>query len=181
MNSARTPADQYSPLTIALHWATLLLLAAVYLCIELRVFFPRGSAIRDGLRSWHFLLGIVILVLTIVRLAVRLANSTPPVAPKPPAWQIAAAHTMHLALYLLLIVMPIIGWLMLSAAGKPVPFFGLELPALIGENPSLSKSIKDVHAIAGRIGYGLIVLHAATALYHHYFVRDNTLKRMLPR
>ncbi|MGE5758408.1 MAG: cytochrome b, partial [Sideroxydans sp.] len=76
--------------------------------------------------------------------------------------------------------MPITGWLLLSATGKPVPFFGLELPALIGENKDLAKTLKDIHEFVGTAGYYLIGLHAAAALYHHYIVRDNTLLRMLP-
>ncbi|HLY96193.1 MAG TPA: cytochrome b/b6 domain-containing protein, partial [Sideroxyarcus sp.] len=72
------------------------------------------------------------------------------------------------------------GWLLLSATGKPVPFFGLELPALIGENKDLAKTLKDIHEFVGTAGYYLIGLHAAAALYHHYIVRDNTLLRMLP-
>jgi cytochrome b561 len=77
--------------------------------------------------------------------------------------------------------MPLTGWLMLSAAGKPIPFFGLELPALIGENKALAKQIKEVHEFVGTTGYYLIGLHAAVALFHHYLRHDNTLTRMLPR
>jgi cytochrome b561 len=69
---------------------------------------------------------------------------------------------------------------MLSAAGKPIPFFGLELPPLIGENKELAKTIKEVHETGGTVGYYLIGLHTAAALFHHYLVRDNTLRRMLP-
>ncbi|HUX31865.1 MAG TPA: cytochrome b/b6 domain-containing protein, partial [Thiobacillus sp.] len=68
----------------------------------------------------------------------------------------------------------------LSAAGKPIPFFGLELPALIGENKDLGKQIKEVHEFVGTTGYFLIGLHTVAALYHHYIKHDNTLTRMLP-
>jgi superoxide oxidase len=77
--------------------------------------------------------------------------------------------------------MPIGGWLMLSAAGKSIPFFGLTLPALIEENKELAKTIKQVHATVGEIGYYVIALHAIAALFHHYILKDNTLLRMLPR
>ena len=76
--------------------------------------------------------------------------------------------------------MPLAGWLILSAAGKPIPFFGIHLPALIAENKDLSKLIKEVHETVGTIGYFLIGLHALAALFHHYVLRDNTLLRMLP-
>ncbi len=73
-------------------------------------------------------------------------------------------------------------WLMLllSAAGKSIPFFGLQLPALIGESKSLADVIKEIHEIGGTVSYFLIGLHAAAALFHHYFVLDDTLRRMLP-
>ena len=87
---------------------------------------------------------------------------------------------MHLTLYALMVVMPILGWLMLSAAGKPIPFFGLELPALIGTDKELSKQIKEVHEWIGTAGYYLIGLHVLAALYHHHIQHDNTLTRMLP-
>lgn len=76
--------------------------------------------------------------------------------------------------------MPLAGWLLLSAAGKPIPFFGLQLPALIGESKDLAGVIKEIHEIGGTVGYFLIGLHAAAALFHHYFLRDDTLRRMLP-
>jgi cytochrome b561 len=90
------------------------------------------------------------------------------------------AKAMYLALYAFLIAMPILGWLTLSAAGKPIPFFGLELPALIGIDEVSAHSLEDIHETIGVIGYYLIGLHASAALFHHYFMRDDTLLRMLP-
>jgi len=87
---------------------------------------------------------------------------------------------MHVAFYALMILMPLAGWLMLSAQGKPIPFFGLQLPALISESKELAKLIKEIHSTAGTVGYFLIGLHALAALFHHFVLRDNTLRRMLP-
>ena len=87
---------------------------------------------------------------------------------------------MHIALYLLMMAMPIAGWLILSAEGKDIPFFGMEFPALIPENEALGETIEEAHKLAGKVGYFLIGLHAAAALAHHYIQRDNTLSRMLP-
>jgi cytochrome b561 len=67
---------------------------------------------------------------------------------------------------------------MLSAAGKPIPFFGLTLPALIAPDEALSKQIKAAHALAGNIGYGLIGLHVAASLYHQIVLKDRLLERM---
>lgn len=87
---------------------------------------------------------------------------------------------MYVALYAFLIVMPVLGWLTLSAQGKVIPFFELDLPALIGPDKALGNSLEDIHETIGTIGYYLIGLHVAAALFHHYFLRDNTLLRMLP-
>ena len=87
---------------------------------------------------------------------------------------------LHIALYVLMISMPVVGWLVLSAKGNPIPFFGLELPPLVGKDKELAKAILEVHEIGANAGYFLVGLHAAAALYHHYFLRDNTLTRILP-
>jgi cytochrome b561 len=126
------------------------------------------------------MLGMLVFVLVWLRLAARLSGPTPGIQPEPPGWQQLSANLLHLALYLLMIVMPLTGWLLLSASGKPIPFFGLELPALVGENKGLAEQLKEIHETIGTAGYYLIGLHAAAALYHHYVVRDNTLTRMLP-
>jgi cytochrome b561 len=80
-----------------------------------------------------------------------------------------------------MIAMPLLGWLALSAAGKPIPFFGLDLPALTGPDKDFAHSVEEIHETIGTIGYYLIGLHAAAALFHHYFLRDDTMLRMLPR
>lgn len=90
------------------------------------------------------------------------------------------AGVMHAMLYALMLGLPLLGWLYLSAAGKPIPFFGFNLPALVAENKALAGSIKEIHQTVGTAGYFLIALHAAAALLHHYVIRDNTLQRMLP-
>ena len=168
------------PLNVALHWLMLLLIATVYACIELKGNFPKGSDIREGLKYWHFVLGLSIFALVWLRLLGRLFSKAPAIQPTPPAWQTGLAHLMHLALYVLMIGMPLVGWLILNAAGKPAPFFGLELPMLVAKNPGLAESLEELHEFGGQAGYFLIGLHALAGLFHHYVVRDNTLARMLP-
>jgi len=179
----RNTAARYGLLSIALHWLMLLLLAAVYACIELREYYPRGSELREALKSWHFMLGLAVgvLVLVLVRIVARLSGPTPAIEPAPPRWQLLSAKVLHLALYALMLGMPIAGWLILSGEGKPIPFFGLELPALIGKDKELAHLIEDWHKTIGTLGYYLIGLHALAALVHHYVQRDNTVLRMLPR
>lgn len=178
----KNTTDHYGSLSIAMHWLMLLVLVAVYACIELRGFYPRGSDLREGLKTWHFMLGLSVFALVLVRLAIRLVSGPPPpVRPTPPMWQQRLAALMHLALYVFLIAMPLLGWLTLSASGKPIPFFGLQLPALVGPDKALAGSLKEIHETIGTAGYYLVGLHAAAALFHHYVSRDDSLQHMLPR
>lgn len=172
---------RYGSLSIGIHWLMLLLFIGVYGAIELHGLFEKGSDLREALKTWHFMLGMLVFVLVWLRLAARLSGPTPAVVPELPKLQQLSSGLLHLALYLLMIGMPLTGWLMLSAAGKPIPFFGLELPALIGENKDLAKQIKEIHEFVGTTGYYLIGLHAIAALHHHYLRHDNTLTRMLPK
>lgn len=176
----RNSIHRYGSLSIGLHWLMLVLLVAVYACIELRELFPKGSDPREALKHWHYMLGLSVLVMVWLRLAVHMIGPVPRIEPDPARWQKLLAKLMHVALYVLMIGLPIAGWLVLSAEGKPVPFFGLELPALVGENKDLAKLFEEIHETAGVVGYWLIGLHAAAALFHHYVVRDDTLRRMLP-
>jgi cytochrome b561 len=176
----RNTTSRYGSVSIGLHWLMLLLIAAVYACIELRGNFPKGSDIREGLKAWHFMLGLSVLVLVAIRAVLHVTDTTPRIDPEPPRWQSLIATVMHFALYALMIGMPLLGWLTLSADGKQIPFFGLQLPPLVRENKVVADWAKEIHEVGGTIGYFLIGLHAAAALYHHYFVRDDTLQRMMP-
>ncbi len=171
---------RYGRVSVTLHWCMVVLLVAIYACMELHGYFPKGSAMRTGMKTWHFMLGLCVPMLVLMRLGARASGRRPVITPLPPAWQRHLASAMHLVLYLFMIGMPIAGWLTLSAAGKPIPFFGLELPALVAPNKALARQIKEIHELGANLGYGLIALHACAALFHHYIVRDNTLERMLP-
>lgn len=180
MIDALTPA-RYSRLSIALHWLMAACMVAVYACIELREFYPRGSDMRDGLKMWHFMLGLSILLLVIIRIAARLMASTPAILPEPPKWQSLLAKAAHVFLYVMMIGMPIGGWLILSGEAKPIPFFGLELPPLVAPDKDFAHSIEEIHETIGKIGYFVIGLHTVAALFHHYVMKDNTLRRMMPQ
>jgi cytochrome b561 len=171
---------QYNNLSVVLHWLMVLLIIAVYAAIELRVFFDKGTDTRDAFKMWHFMLGLSVLMLVCIRLAARLMSGPKPrINPKPPQWQNNVSQGVHIALYGLMFAMPLAGWLLLSMAGKPIPFYGLELPPLVAKNSEWVKTIKEIHETAGVVGYYLIGLHAAAALFHHYIVGDNTFERML--
>ncbi|MFZ3220358.1 MAG: cytochrome b [Rhodoferax sp.] len=180
MTPLNTP-KRFSTPSIAMHWLMVLLLVAVAASMELRGMFPKGDPMREAFKTWHYMLGISVFALVWLRLLLRWAGPTPLIQPAPPAWQNAMAKLMHLGLYALMLGLPLAGWLILSAKGKPVPFFfGLELPPLIAENKSAAEWIKELHEAGATIGYVLVGLHAAAGLYHHYIQRDNTLQRMLP-
>jgi cytochrome b561 len=176
----RSDATRYGGLMMSLHWLMLLLIVAVYACIELREFYPKGSDIRAGLKTWHFMLGLAVFALVWLRLVVRWFAVSPPIVPPPPRWQRRLAHLSELAIYAFMVLMPLLGWLTLSGESKPVPFFGVQLPPLIGENAAWAKQFENAHELIGTGGYFLIGVHALAALVHHYIQRDNTLMRMLP-
>ncbi len=179
MNFHKT-ADRYHTLSIALHWVMLALFVATYASIELRALFAKGTVPREAMKSLHFMLGLLVFGLVWLRVWLRARHPVPRIQPAPSKWQALSASAAHATLYVFMIGMPLAGWLTLSAAGKPIPFFGLELPALIGPDKALAKQIKGVHELIGNVGYFLIGAHALAALFHHYIKRDNTLLRMLP-
>ncbi|MDD4912767.1 MAG: cytochrome b [Sideroxydans sp.] len=173
----KNTTSRYGSLSIGLHWLMLLLFIGVYASIELRVLYEKGSDPREALKSLHFALGMLVFALVWLRIAARLSGPTPAIQPAPAQSQQLAAKLLHLALYVLMIGMPISGWLLLSAAGKAIPF---DLPALIEANKELASQIKEVHEVIGTTGYFLIGGHVIAALYHHLVVRDDTLTRILP-
>lgn len=177
MSSLSSP-NRYSPILIALHWFMFVLLVAVFVTIEIRGEFPRGSDTRELVKALHFMLGISVLLLVVVRLALRLSSKTPAIVPAPKFWENLLAKVVHITLYAFMIFMPIAGWVILSAEGHGVPFFGLELPPLLDENAALAEQVEDLHKTIGSLGYYLIALHIVAGLFHHYVKRDNTLRRI---
>lgn len=173
--------DRYSMASIALHWIMLALIIGAYAAIELRELFPRGSEPREAMKTWHFMLGLSVLGLVWLRIAARLIWPAPKPERNAPAWRRMVAWITHLALYLLMIGMPLTGWAILSAEGQVVPFFCLRLPALIGESGTLAERIEEIHEFGGTIGYWLIGLHAAASLFHQLILKDRLLDKMLPR
>jgi cytochrome b561 len=177
----RNSTAAYGALSVGFHWLMVILLVAVYACMELRDFFPKGSDTREAMKTWHYMLGLSVLVLAAVRLVANMLDRAPGITPMPAKWQTLSAHAMHIALYVLMLGLPLLGWLLLSASGASIPFFGLQLPALLGKDKDAADLIKEVHETGATIGYFLIGAHAAAALFHHYVMRDDTLRRMLPR
>ena len=174
----QTPAVRFPRGIIALHWLTLLLLVAVYATMELRGVFPRGSASREAIKTAHYFLGLSVFALTWLRLGLRLAGATPPITPRPPAWQSVLSAGVALALYCLLLAMPVIGYLLLNAEGHAPSIAGLQLPLLIATDHALAERLEGWHEAIAVAGYWLVGLHALAALYHHHVRHDDTLLRM---
>ena len=172
-------ADRYSSVSIWLHWLMLALIAGAYATIEFREFYPRGSDTREALKNWHYWLGLAVLLLVWLRIVARLIWKVP--APIERGWRNLASRATHGALYVLMIAMPLAGWAILSAEGDPVSFFGLRLPALVAQDRPLAETFEEIHELGGTIGYWLIGLHAAAALFHQYVLRDGLLARMTLR
>ena len=176
-------AFKYSRSLVSLHWLMFLLLILVYAAMEFRVLFEKGMPQREFMKSLHVMFGLCFFALLVLRLLAKRLSPRPEVLEGQGLKLLfhRASGAGHVVLYLFMAIMPIAGWLMLSAAGKPIPFFGLELPALIAPDEALSKQIKATHALAGNIGYGLIGLHVAAALFHQMVLKDRLLERMLWR
>lgn len=180
--SSNALVHHYNRWSIALHWLMAVLLVATATTMELKGIYPKGSAGRSLLMSVHYALGLSVFALVWLRLLARALGPTPAIAPPPPAWQVLLAHLVHLALYALMIGLPFLGWMALSAKGAPVALpGGMGLPMLpISESKETARWFKDLHEAGATVGYVLVGLHAAAALFHHYVQRDNTVLRMLP-
>jgi cytochrome b561 len=174
----RNTTTRFGSLAIAFHWLMLVLIIAVYALMELKGISRKGSALRDGMATWHYMLGLSVFGLAWLRLLVRATGATPQIEPPPAAWEARLAGIVHALLYVLMIGLPVLGWLTLSAKGEAIPFFGVELPALVGVDKDMARTWKDIHETGATIGYFLIGLHAAAALFHHYVKRDNTMALM---
>jgi cytochrome b561 len=129
----------------------------------------------------HKTLGIAILVLALVRLVVRFISGAPPLPADLPEPMKLAAHLSHLALYALMIGMPLIGWAMLSAAAYPVVLYGgIRLPPILPQSETLHTLLWSAHYYLAFAFFALVLMHLAAALFHGLIRRDGVLETMLP-
>jgi cytochrome b561 len=176
-----TRTDHYPATSKLLHWlvAVCVLTSAPVAIAMTRV--GKGST-QDALYNFHKSLGVVILILMILRLINRLAvGALAPEAGIEP-WQKTVSSIVHTSLYVLLLAMPIVGYIANSAYGATTPFFGLfEIPAIMGKNEQLATQLFTLHRWVGWLVVLLALTHISAALYHHFIRGDVVLKRMLPR
>jgi cytochrome b561 len=165
--------------SIALHWASAALVLAT-LGIGLGFESLERSPLEAPARFLHISLGLTVLALTALRLLWRLASPMPAAEPGMPRWQAIAARLVQLALLVLIVALPLSGWAMLSAAGRPIGWFGLvALPPLMAPDPALRHLTHEVHELLAYAVLGLVTVHVLAALKHHLIDRDGTLRRML--
>src|SRR6185503_15798782 len=115
----------------------LLLIAAAYATMELKSIFPKGSAQREAMAAWHYMLGMSVFFLVWLRLLARFTGPAPAIEPPLPLLQVRLARLAHWALYAMMIGLPLLGWLAVNAKGQAVPFLGFELPVLVGKSRQL--------------------------------------------
>ena len=137
-----------------------------------------GEGTTDTIYTWHKSFGVLVLLLMLVRVGLRLRHGKPPYAVALPPAQRIAAESVHGLLYLLLIVMPVIGWWATAAGGYPVQLGPLILPGLFPENEALSETLFAWHQILGITLLVLALGHISAALYHWRVRRDGVLQRM---
>jgi cytochrome b561 len=176
------PTGGYDRLSVLFHWATLALLVAAFATIEGRVLFEKGTAIRTFAKESHYVLGLLVLFVTLARLTHRLGNGArPAIHPAPSAPMMLVAHVMAALLYAALLITPVLGVLTVQVLGDQINLgFGLSLPALVTPGPEVGKSLQSLHSFVGDTMYVLIGAHAVAALLHHLLFRDTTLVNMAP-
>jgi len=176
-----TRTDHYPATSKLLHWlvAACVLITAPAAIAMTNV--GKGPT-QDALYNFHKSLGVLILILMVLRLINRLATGALAAEAEIEPWQKTVSSIVHTSLYVLLLAMPIVGYIANSAYGASTPFFGLfELPRIIGKNEELATQLFTIHRWVGWLVILLVLTHVSAALYHHFIRRDAVLKRMLPR
>lgn len=173
--------EKFAASQIALHWLTFLLIVVAYSAIELRGFVQRGSWQGYALIITHFSAGATVLVLMLARMLLRIRHRTPEILPSAPRWQTGMAHLIHTLMYALFITLPVLGLTSRYLRGRDWWLFGVSMPVAREPRFDLSDTLTDWHETLAPLGYWLVGLHAVAALFHHYFLKDNTLLRMMPR
>ena len=173
-----TSVMRYSSPAIVLHWLVALL---IFVAFPLGLYMADLHLSPDKLRlySYHKWIGITVLMLVAIRVSWRLTHTPPPLPASVVGWQRGASAITHGLLYLLMLAIPLSGWLMSSAKGFPVVWFGvLPLPDLIGKDKALGELLVDVHETLNYVLLALVVLHVAAALKHHFIERQPFLQRI---
>jgi cytochrome b561 len=171
---------RFDTVTIALHWASALLILGVFASA-----WSRGLATdRDSaaaLLALHRSMGVALWALVVLRLGWRFSRGRRPALPASMhPLQVLAARLNEAALYVLMVLQPLTGLAQSLARGRPFPLFGLEVPAAMARDRALASALHGIHELTAWALLGLIGLHAAAALLHGLVLRDGVLETMLP-
>lgn len=181
-------ARRYSAVAILLHWASALA-ALVLIGLGLTMTHAALAPLRQfQLYQWHKSVGVTVLALTVLRLLWRLTHRPPPHPVGMPARERRAAAAAHHLLYLLLVGLPLTGWAVVSLSPFNIPtvLYGLvpwphlPLAAHVPDPAAAEGLLKQVHALGAWFLAALLAVHVAAALRHHFLLRDDVLRRMLP-
>ena len=163
------------------HWLIAVLVIGLFTLGLIQVRWP-VSPLKFELYAWHKSFGILVLLLVSLRLVWRLINrQVPQLPPTMNVFERFLANATHYAFYVILLSMPLSGWIFTSAANFPLKLFDIvALPAIVPPDKDLSELARDIHHWLGWTLAGVFTLHVAGALKHHFIDRDDVLKRMLP-
>jgi cytochrome b561 len=172
--------EMFTPAARLLHWLmAALIVAMLFIGIGM---VASVSERHEWLLRIHKPLGIAILGLALIRLSVRMRHPPPPLPQNLPAFQKLAAHSSHWVLYGLMVVLPLIGWAMLSAGGYPVMLTeSLRLPSILPANPVAFAILRHLHTWFAMLFFLTFLAHMAAALYHGLIRRDGVLSSMTMR
>lgn len=174
------PSDVYTRTAVALHWLVALLILAA-LPLGLYMTGLKLSPLKLQLYAYHKWLGVTVAWLVLLRLVWRVRHPAPPLPMSVPAWQQQAASALHHLLYVLMLLLPLSGWLMSSAKGVQTVYLGvLPLPDLLSKDEGLGELLALFHATLAYALAALVAAHVAAALKHQFVDRDGVLARMLP-
>ena len=172
--------EKYGAVTKILHWLTSITIICLLGVGLYMVRAEKGPALFQ-IYALHKSFGILVLTATFFRVLWHVYSKKPPLVGGMAAWERAAAHAGHFFLYICMLGMPLSGWAMSSAFGRTVkPFDLFALPDFVQPNPELAERLEALHGYLAYALIGMIALHAAAALKHHFISKDSTLKRMLP-
>lgn len=174
------PASQYDPVAKSLHWLMAILIIGLW-CVGLTAEeMPKGD-LRSQIIGLHKAFGVLALALVVVRLAWRATHTAPELPQSMPPLEQLGAKLGHLALYALMIALPVDGILMSQAAGRPVNVFGWTLPTILEKNDTLKGVFGEGHELLAWALALVLAVHVLAALRHHWLLKDDVMRRMLPR
>ncbi|MEQ5840983.1 cytochrome b [Paraburkholderia acidicola] len=175
------PRESYTRTAIAFHWLIALLIVCGFALGWVMTDIPGFTPTKLRYFSWHKWIGVTVFALAVLRILWRATHAAPPLSRETPLWQRGAAHAVHGLLYVLMVAIPVSGYLYSSAANVPVVYLGLvPLPRLIAPDPALKVLLKTVHITLNYGLLALVVMHVAAALKHQWLDRDGLLSRMIP-